>query len=292
MLIVGATLLVNQQINIGQFIAVDIVILTIINSIEKLIGNLDKVYDALVSIEKLNKIVEAETETTGSLAISSENKGVSIAFKDVSFTYPDGKNVLNQISFQLQEGSIARLSGASGNGKSTILRLLTGSFQQFNGAILIDGIPIKNYQLSLLRQKTGILLNIQEVFQGSLWENLTMNNANISLEEVTHLASMVGLTPFITSLPYGFDTLLDAQGRRLPAKVKHTIVLVRALLGNHRLLLLESPFDYLDNREELAVLNYIKQEIKATTLFISIKDLSFSSNKTVSINNQLSLTYY
>jgi len=292
MLIVGATLLVNQQINIGQFIAVDIVILTIINSIEKLIGNLDKVYDALVSIEKLNKVVEAATEATGSLPISVEKNGVSLEFKDVTYSYPDGKIALTQIDFQIQKGSIAKLTGASGFGKSTILRLLTGSFQQFSGSILIDGIPIKNYKLSLLREQTGILLNSQEVFQGSLWENLTMNNANISLEEVTHLASMVGLMTFITSLPQGFDTLLDAQGRRLPAKVKHTIVLVRALLGNHRLLLLESPFDYLDSKEEALILNYIKEEIKATTLFISSKDISISANKTVAINNQLSLTYY
>jgi ABC-type bacteriocin/lantibiotic exporter with double-glycine peptidase domain len=292
MLIVGATLLVNQQINIGQFIAVDIVILTIINSIEKLIGNLDKVYDALVSIEKLNKVVEAESETTGSLPLSIENKGVSITFKDVAFSYPDGKSVLNQISFQLEEGSIAKLSGVSGIGKSTILRLLSGSFQQFNGNILVDGIPIKNYQLSLLRQKTGILLNIQEVFQGSLLENLTMGNANITLEEITHLTSLVGLMPFITSLSKGFDTLIDTQGRRLPSKIKHTILLVRALLGKHRLILLESPFDYLDSTEEAAVLNYIKKEKKATVLFISSKELSLTSYKTESINNQLSLTYY
>lgn len=292
MLIVGATLLVNQQINIGQFIAVDIVILTIINSIEKLIGNLDKVYDALVSIEKLNKVVEAEGETTGSLSLSSENKGVSIEFKDVTFSYPDGKNVLSQISFQLEEGSIARLSGASGNGKSTILRLLTGSFQKFDGTILLNGIPIKNYQLSLMRKQTGILLNSQEVFQGTLLENLTMGNSNITLDEITHLASLVGLMPFIASLPQGFDTLLDAQGRRLPSKIKHTIVLVRALLGKHRLLLLESPFDHLNSTEEAAVLNYIKKEIKATALFISSKEPSLSVYKTESINNQLSLTYY
>ncbi|MEO7523878.1 MAG: ATP-binding cassette domain-containing protein, partial [Ferruginibacter sp.] len=136
MLIVGAYLLVNQQINIGQFIAADIVIIAIIGSIEKLITNLDSIYDALVSVEKLSDITEAEKEQSGNLTLPSENVGVTIQFNNVSFAYSDKIPVLNNINFNISEGQIVHLKGVSGSGKSTILRLLTGAFTNYSGNIM------------------------------------------------------------------------------------------------------------------------------------------------------------
>ena len=147
MLIVGTLLLVDQQINIGQFIAVDIVILTIMGSIEKLIGNLEKLYDALTSVEKLSKITEAEQEESGTLILENKQEGVHIKFSNVSYSYSNQKQVLNNIELTIEAGKVVHLSGNSGSGKSTLLRLLTGAFKNFEGSIQIDDIPIGNYNL-------------------------------------------------------------------------------------------------------------------------------------------------
>ena len=269
MLIVGTLLLVDQQINIGQFIAVDIVILTIMGSIEKLIGNLEKLYDALTSVEKLSKITDAEQEESGTLVLEDKPAGVDIKFKNVNYGYNEQKKILNDINFSINKGEVIHLSGKSGTGKSTVLRLLTGAFKNFDGSILVDDIPIGNYSLKSLRSLTGILLHDQNVFHGTLYENLTMGNKEISNEELLHLARLTGLSDFIESLPQGLDTVLAPQGNKLTLKTKRNIALCRALLGKHRLLLLESPFDHLTQKEELDLIEYIKKNKKSTVILTS-----------------------
>ncbi|MFY7899063.1 MAG: peptidase domain-containing ABC transporter [Chitinophagaceae bacterium] len=272
MLIVGATLLVDQQINIGQFIAADIVILTIIASVEKLITNLDKIYDALTSVEKLSKITESEVEQEGTLLLSTANKGVEIEFNNVSFSYADDKQVLQNVSFKIPSGKLVCVQGISGSGKSTLLRLLTAAYKNFEGNILIDGAPIGNYQLRSLRSQTGVLLSQQDIFQGTLLENITLGNHTLTMDDVTALAKKIGLFSFIQTHKNGYDTVLDPQGKRLPKKVRQNILLLRALLGKHRLLLLEEPFDHLEEQQQVAVMDYIKNEKDSTIIITAFNE--------------------
>lgn len=270
MLIVGAILLVDQQINIGQFIAAEIVILMIIASVEKLITNLDKVYDVLTSVIKLSKIIDSEIEESGTAKLEKSNKGVSVRFKDVNFGYGNNELVLNNINLQIQSGQKVCIMGESGSGKSTILRLLTGAFKNFNGSILIDEIPIGNYSLTSLRSATGILLSQQDIFLGTLLENITMGNEEIINSDITDLAARCGLNDFIQSHAQGFDTMLDPTGKRLPSKVREDILLMRALLGHRRLVLLEEPFNHLEKHYQNSVLDYLKKDEHSTVLITTV----------------------
>lgn len=276
MLLVGAVLLVNQQINIGQFIAADIVIITIIGSVEKIILSLDKVYDALVSVEKLGYVTNADLEEGGTIELENTDKGVSVSFQKATFTYPNGSKALADLSFSVPAGSIVHIAGASGSGKSTLLRLLTGNFRDFKGNVLIDEVPIGNYQLDSLRTQTGILLSSQDIFQGTLLENITLGNTHASLEEITALAAKTGLNHFIQSNKEGYDLMLDPTGKRLSNHVRQNILLVRALLGKHRLLLLEEPFEHLDNTCRRNMMDLIKAD-KNATVFIASQDDSLSA---------------
>lgn len=273
MLIIGSYLLVNQQINVGQFIAADIVILAIIASVEKLITNLDTVYDAMVSIEKLGDITESETEQSGTYVLSEAATGVAVDFEQVRFSYGDNHQpVLQDISFSVAPGELVQLKGVSGAGKSTILRLLTGAFTNYEGQILIDKLPVSNYALQSLRSKTGILLGSQDIFQGTLWENLTMGNTDTSKEEVNKLVEITGLQPFVASCRNGYDTVLLPVGNKLSTENRKNILLIRALLGKHRLLLLEDPFDHLHPDNKRKTIEYIRTQKKATVLMASQKD--------------------
>ena len=266
MLIVGAVLLVDQQINIGQFIAADIVILSIIASVEKLILNMDKVYDVLTSVEKLSKITESEIETQGSVHLSDTSKGVSILFENVGFVYGNQSKALEGLQLNIAAGDKVCIMGESGSGKSTILRLLTGAFKNFTGSILLDGIPMGNYNLQSVRSQTGILLSQQDIFHGTIWENITMGSNQIHYDEVTDLVNRCGLTSFIQSLPKGYDTVLDPTGKRLNSKIRQDILLLRALLGKKRLLLLEEPLNFLEKRYKQNIQDYIFSEENATVI--------------------------
>lgn len=285
MLIVGAYLLVNQQINIGQFIAADIVIIAIIGSIEKLISNLDSIYDAIVSVEKLSLITEAEKEQSGSLILPATNEGVAIQFNNVNFAYSNGIPVLNNINFSIDPGQVIQLKGVSGAGKSTVLRLLTGAFTAYNGSILIDGKPVANYDVESLRHLTGILLSSQEIFHGSLLQNITMGSQAVSMQQVTTMAAITGLNKFVASSKEGYDTVLLPVGNKLSNNVRKNILLIRALLGEQRLLLLENPFDHLEEPFKNNIIQYLKERKSATVLIASQDELLGSyCDKVVLIN--------
>jgi len=271
MLIVGAVLLVDQQINIGQFIAADIVILSVIASVEKLIVNLDKVYDVLTSVEKLSKITESEIETQGSIQLAESTTGVSIVFNQVNFGYSNTSHVLSNINCSIEAGQKVCVMGESGSGKSTFLRLLTGAFKNFEGSILIDHMPLGNYTLDSIRSQTGILLSQQDIFNGSIWENITMGNKDVSNADVTKLVNKCGLTSFIESLPNGYDTILDPTGKKLTAKVRQDILLLRALLGKKRLLLLEEPLNFLEEEYKKHIANFMLKE-ETTTVIIATSE--------------------
>jgi ABC-type bacteriocin/lantibiotic exporter with double-glycine peptidase domain len=269
MLIVGATLLVDQQINIGQFIASDLVIITIIGSVEKLLVSLDAFYEMFTSVEKMNAIIGAEKETEGTAVLSDIPAGTKVEFNKVTFSYPDGEPILYEIDFSLEPGQIALLTGASGSGKSSLFRLLTGAFKSFEGQVLIDGLPITNYRLSSLRQQTGVLLNQQDIFRGSLLENITMGDPSIAISEIMTVAEYTGLIPFIQAQSNGFDTLLDPLGKRLPQSIRQRILLTRSLMGKNRLLLLEEPFLQLSADEKQSLIQYIKIQRKSTAIIIA-----------------------
>ncbi len=274
MLIAGTWLLLNQQINVGQFIAVDIVIILIISSVEKLIATMDNVYDSLTSIEKLSKIVDGKIEENGNLHFDNAH-GCYIDFVNVRFSYPNGSSALHHADFMVASNEVVSIKGESGSGRSTILRLLTGAYPSFEGSILLNKIPIGNYNLYDLRKHTGTMLNEQDIFRGTILENLTMGSFNISMKEITYLADKIGFTEFITINKNGYDTLLDPMGKRLSHHVKQNIKLLRALLGKPTLLLLEEPLSHLNSTQEFAIMEYLRLESNATVLIISNdKDLN------------------
>lgn len=276
MLIIGSLLLVNQQLNIGQFIAAEIVIITVIASVEKLIGNLDSVYDVLTSVEKIGKLTDKPVEQNGSYILPETEKGLSVEAKDLGFSYDDRQYILRHLDFRIEPGENVCITGKEGSGKSTLLKLLCGAYQEFDGALLLDGIPSGNYQLSALRAQTGILLSQQEIFHGTLLENITMGNTAIDQRQIVRLFEQVGLTDFLASQKDGFDTWLDPTGKRLPGNVINKILLVRALVGKPRLLLLEDPWAGLEEPFRSRIQDLLLREYPETTMIVSTNDTSFA----------------
>lgn len=275
MLIVGTLLMVNQQLTVGQFIAAEIVILLVLNSVEKLIINLSNVYDTLTAVEKVSEITDKPVEKNGSFYLPAIAEGLKLEMKEVSFGYTDDKEILQNISLEIIPGEKICISGKDSTGKSTLLKLMTGSYTDFKGAIMIDNVPLGNYNLDSLRAQTGVFLNQQDIFNGSLWENIAMGNTNIHLDTVKEYAAKVGLDDFIATLKEGYDTVLDPTGKRLPRNVVQRILLVRALAARPRLLLLEEPWMNLGNNHRQQIMELLLS-LKNTTLVVVSNDEEFA----------------
>jgi ABC-type bacteriocin/lantibiotic exporter with double-glycine peptidase domain len=278
MLIVGVILLLNQQINIGQFVAAEIIIITVINAIEKIIVNLDSVYDVLTSVDKMGKVIDQPVEKSGSYLLPA-NSQVHIHAQGLGFGY-DEKPVINNVSFEIKAGEKVCITGADSSGKSTLLKLLTGVYREFNGALIFNNVPVGNYDISSLRRQTGIFFQHENIFHGTLKENLTMGR-EVDPAYLNDLMLQTGLTSFLQTLPYGYDTELDPTGKRLPMNVVQKILFVRALSHQPSLLLLEEPWRGLEESYKTRILGLLLS--LPATVIVATNDESFTgkTNKNI-----------
>jgi ATP-binding cassette, subfamily B, bacterial len=278
MLSVGTFLLINQQLTVGQFIAAEIVILTILNSVEKLIVNLDSVYDVLTAVEKIEQVTDKESEEQGTVLYNTEaQSGMAVQLHNLSFGYNTVGSVVNNISLTVAAGEKICITGEDGAGKSTLLRLLAGMYNNFAGNILINDVPLKNYNLQQLRQKVGVMISQQDIFEGTLLENITMGLEEPDMNELVVLCKKTGLSDFISTQKNGFDTMLNTNGRKLPATVVRKILLVRALINKPALLLLEEPWNGLEKQYQQQIKQLLLYEMKNTTAFIISNDIDFAT---------------
>ncbi len=274
MLIVGSILLINQQLNLGQFVAAEIVILLVLGSVEKLILHLDKVYDVLTSVEKLGKVTDQDVDEDGKIEFPDNHLGVNIQVQNLGFGY-DSEPVLKGVSFEVLPGQKVAVMGANGSGKSTLLRVLSGVYKDFSGGVLMDNIPLRNYHADSLRARTGILLSAQDIFNGTVLENISMGDPGIRPNEVMRLSENVGLKDFLEGQPNGFETELDPVGKRLSRTVIQKILLLRALVNDPRLLLLEEPWSGFEPTMEMQIKNYLLSQQNCTVL-VATNDAAFA----------------
>lgn len=275
MLVVGAFLLVDQQLNIGQFIAAEIVIIMIIDSVEKLIVNLEKVYDVLTSVEKITKVTEKPLEENGTVQLVNDS-ALSIKSQHVSFGYSDSGIVLNDINFQINAGDRVCIKGAYSSGKSTLLRLLSGAYKDFGGTLLINNIPVTNYDMYSLRPRIGIFLSIQDIFKGTIRENICLGDDNIDYHQLDAITDITGLKPYIDSLKKGYETEIQPVGQHLSGRVIKKILLCRAIVHKPQLLLLEEPWLGLEDEYAERIRKYLLNDLQNTTVVVVTNDTVFA----------------
>lgn len=276
MLIVGAFLLVNQQLNIGQFIAAEIVIIMIIDSVEKLIVNLDNVYDVLTSVEKITKVTEKPLEKNGMQEVTTLG-AFSVKARHMSFGYSDNAPVLKDLNFSIAAGEKICLQGLYSSGKSSLLKVISGSYKDFEGTLNINEVSIHNYNMHSLRSRIGILLNIQDIFKGTIRENICLGDNTISYAHLDKIAGVTGLKSYIDGLKDGYETELQPTGQHLSYRVIKKILLCRAMINNPSLLLLEEPWMGLEDEYAASIQNYILNELPDTTAVIVTKDNDFAA---------------
>jgi ABC-type bacteriocin/lantibiotic exporter with double-glycine peptidase domain len=275
MLTLGSYLLINQQLNIGEFVAAEIVIMLVIGAVEKLIISLDSAYDVITGLEKLGTVTDSPIDSSGDLELKTR-VGLEIEMKNFSFEFETGKPVLDSLNLHIDAGDKIQITGPGGSGKSIFMRILTGNFPDFKGTLLINKVPIKNYNLASLRKQTGILLQTQEIFDGTVWENISLGNKDINPSLILETANELGFADFLNHFPQGFDTEIEPLGKRTPQTIIKKILLLRALCGDKRLLLLENPWNGLNPTLAENLRDYLLKKSDATVIISTNESIGFN----------------
>jgi len=272
LLIIGSILLIQRELNIGQFVASEIIIIIVINSVEKFILSMDTVYDVLTAVEKIGKVTDLPLERHEGVAFSEINtgKGIALTLRNVNFSLPgEDKNSLKGLSFDVEPGEKVCISGYSGSGKTLLLNLISGIYENYSGTITYNDIPLRNIDPISVRAFIGDCLSQKILFRGTVWENLTMGRPEVTIKDVKWVLERIGLTKYIQSLPEGLNTLLIPDGPQLPQSIVRKIILARCIAKRPQLLLMDDFFSIWNKTEREKIGNFLTCDEIETVIVVS-----------------------
>lgn len=268
LLLIGGALVLNQEMNIGQFVAAEIIILLVIASVEKLILGLESFYDTLTSLEKLGQIVDRELESQDGDR-PQFSKGINIELDNITYEVGNrDRHILRDISLKIKYKSNVLVSGESGAGKSTLLRLISGVIEPTGGHLYINDMSINSLHLNFYRSQLGLSLSDETPFEGTIKDNLTFSNPDITDEQIYDVLDKVGLKKFIKEQPDGLSTILYPDGKQMSYTLSKKIVLARAILKQPKVLILEDALDRFNLAETDAIIEYLTHQDRPWTLIV------------------------
>ncbi len=273
LLITGSILVFNQQMNIGQFVAAEIIIILIIASVEKLIKSLDSIYDVLTALEKIGYVTDMPLDNDSGFCFREDVESFSLSASNLSFKYPNAtENILDKINFHIPEGRSCLIKGPAGTGKSTLIQLLAGILEPTSGIIKFNDFPLPSLNAYDLKKHIGFSLTNNEIFQGTLIENIRMGRGEISPRDISKAIQLVNLDAYISSIPLGLRTPLDPEGKKIPRSVQNKILLARAIVTEPKLLILEDSLDHVLIEEKEEIIKRLVASDRPWSIIVSAVD--------------------
>jgi len=258
LLLIGGLLVLNQEMNIGQFVAAEIIILLVIASVEKLILGLESFYDVLTALEKLGQVVDKELEPQGGDKPFTENETFTIELDHVSYEVPEMKRkIIDDISLTITPSCTILVKGLNGSGKTALLRLISGIAEPTEGNIYVNDVSLKGIDLNVYRAQLGQSLSEESPFEGTFLDNITFGDTSISKEQIYWALEHTGLTKFIKQQPLGINTILYPEGKQISFTVAKKIVLARSIVRKPKLLILQEPLDHFDTDEANRIMDFL-----------------------------------
>jgi ABC-type bacteriocin/lantibiotic exporter with double-glycine peptidase domain len=288
MLALGGGLVIKGQINLGQFVAAELIIFGVLAAFVRFIGKLEYFYDMLAALDKIGILDDLPQEDIGTYSIAAESLNQVEAF-NISFNYSQRVSLLKNISFHLGRGESICILGESGAGKTTLIGIVTGLRKPAIGHMEFDGNDLRQLNKNSLRNLIGIAGRV-EVIEGSIFENIVLDRENISLNNVNQVLQELGLQDDFTSLEEGLDTELTAFGAPLSTTQLQRLMLARAIAGKPRLLIIDGLLDNLTNAELNDVINLLEKHKADWMLMVTTRfeHIAQKFNNTISLNQQKS----
>ena len=228
----------------------------------------------VVSSDRIFKILDTREHIENTGTYAPDKVAGKIDFKQVWFAYKDNDWVLRDVSFQIKPGETLAIVGATGAGKTSIINILNRFYEIQQGDILIDGYSVKSYELSCLRTRTGMVLQDVFLFSGSIYENISLRDTSITMEQVVEASKMLGAHEFIMRLPGGYNYNVMERGATLSLGQRQLISFIRALVFNPDILILDEATSSVDTETEQVIQHAIENLIANRTSIIIAHRLS------------------
>lgn len=269
-LAVGGWLVINRQLTLGQLVAAEIVVLSVLAALEKLMRQIEPFYDLLTGIEKIGHVTDLPLEREEGGPLPELPGGASVFCRDVQFAYPGMSPVLLNFNLSIESGSRIALVGTSGAGKSTIASLLCGLQEPTRGLVEINGINIADVDLPVLRRSVAWAGITHEVFDGTLEENITLGRSWIAPHDLRWALDVTRLSDDVAQMPDGRKTMLASEGRNLSLGQRQRLMIARAIVDRPQLLILDETFSAIDIETRNHILRFILDKNQPwTVIFIS-----------------------
>jgi HlyB family type I secretion system ABC transporter len=266
---VGAKLVIDHQLTIGQLIAFQMLSGRVTSPLLRLVQLWQNLQQVLLSVDRIGDILNAAPETEAGTGLVLPSLKGEVNFDQVFFRYnANTEPVLKGISFNVEPGQFVGIVGRSGSGKSTLSKIIQRLYQIESGRILIDGFDIKSADLASLRQQIGVVLQEDFLFNGSILENITLGNPDITSEQVVEAARLAVAHDFISQLPYGYENNVGERGTALSGGQRQRIALARLFLASAPILILDEATSALDSETEQQVLQNLKNVSYNRTVFL------------------------
>jgi HlyB family type I secretion system ABC transporter len=265
----GAKLVIDHQLTIGQLIAFQMLSGRVTSPLLRLVQLWQNLQQVLLSVDRIGDILNAAPETEAGTGLVLPPLKGEVNFDQVFFRYnANTEPVLKGISFNVEPGQFVGIVGRSGSGKSTLSKIIQRLYQIESGRILIDGFDIKSADLASLRQQIGVVLQEDFLFNGSILENITLGNPDITSEQVVEAARLAVAHDFISQLPYGYENNVGERGTALSGGQRQRIALARLFLTSAPILILDEATSALDSETEQQVLQNLKNVSYNRTVFL------------------------
>ncbi|EIW20877.1 MULTISPECIES: peptidase domain-containing ABC transporter [Pelosinus] len=274
-LLVGGHKVMNGEMTIGQLIAFQMLAGQASAPLFRLTGIWQSCQQAALSVERLGDILNTPPETFQKKKKEVPSMRGNVIFDNVNFRYhAEGKIILNQVSIQIQAGMRIGIVGRSGSGKSTMTKLVQRLYLPESGQVSIDGVDLAQVEPTWLRQRIGVVLQENFLFNGSVRDNIAIARPGVSIEEVIRAAQMSGAHEFILELPEGYDAKVGERGMSLSGGQQQRIAIARAILTNPAILIFDEATSALDYESERIIMNNLDAISAGRTMIMIAHRLS------------------
>ena len=264
----------DSPVSVGTLFAYILYLNMLFRPLRMLADKFNTLQMGMVAAERVFNLLDTKTTIENNGTYTPEHIEGNVEFDHVWFAYENENYVLKDISFTINKGQTLAIVGATGSGKSSTINILNRFYEIQKGHIKVDGVDIKEFDLSALRRSIGMVLQDVFLFSGSILDNITLSDPNITKEQAIEAAKLVGAHDFIMRLPGNYDYKVMERGATLSMGQRQLISFIRALVFDPRILILDEATSSIDTESEMMIQNAIDKMVKGRTSIVIAHRLS------------------
>lgn len=277
-IVVSTKVIANGSLLVGEFTAIFTYIMQIIMSFLMTIAMVAQLFMSEASAKRIAEVLDEEPDIKDPENALETLKDASVEFKNVSFSYNEGKNIINNASFKINSGEMVGIMGATGSSKSSLVQLIARLYDVTDGEVLVGGENVKKYKLHSLRENVGMVLQKNVLFSGTIADNLRWGNKNATDEELRNACKIADADEFVSSFPDGYQTDLGQGGVNVSGGQKQRLCIARAILKSPKILILDDSTSAVDSATDARIRQGLRESLPSTTKIIIAQRVSSISD--------------